>query len=345
MIGRGNITNVRSQSSATGDRRKTLLSRVHAGRMKAIEERREMKDLHDLHMRIIHRQHNSDAFKTQDEKDHYIRTTKRIQEEEALAMHERHVVTESMNMLADVREMTPEQKDEYRKDSDRRIAEYRAQQAASVAHAVQSTAPTFAPVAPVLHVAKSKRALDREQDKIKLANYKYPERLIPRPRSTERGNDGPIGNMDVAMMVFTPVNLIKPESFNGKLAGADYRDQEEKMSTGGAMYDIPANSPIRVGHGFGFVQAQIASGVNIVEFFRIEEIKSAEHRLDTWTIESHANRKVVVLSKYIGWAKWTDVAQSMGFKVDKFGKYRLQDTRASVWDSSIPIVMDGTPIV
>ncbi len=117
-------------------------------------------------------------------------------------------------------------------------------------------------------------------------------------------------------ITLTPINTLEPSSELGVMAKADYIEEEEKFFQGEEfpMWDDPGHSKAQKGELFAFCHNQVALGKDFVEFFYVTGKKPSTQRPKNWIVPAHKNRDVVLLSRYVGYARLTDVMVAVGLR-------------------------------
>lgn len=180
------------------------------------------------------------------------------------------------------------------------------------------------------------------QNKDAIKNYKDQDKLLQREIIGGRGGKGGGAKvkLNATRINLVNTNLVNPETLRMRLARFDYYMEEPLFAAGGAFYDMSDRSDVTVGDAHGFVHQN--KRTNMVEFFIVTKVLAQGSRRDHWCIEAHANRNVVVLSKYIGWAPWDKTARLLGgFGSGPSQLPIMRGTTTREWNRDIEITMDG----
>lgn len=185
-----------------------------------------------------------------------------------------------------------------------------------------------------------KREIMRNINRHVISAYPHQYKLQMPTLIGGRGKPGPKGPIIGDWITLVNVNLVTPASLEMLLARYDYSFEEKFFATGGARYDVEEGSRVAVNDITGFVHQN--KKTNIVEFFKVTQLLGVEGRREHWDIPSLQNRRVVVLSKYIGWAPWDETAKSIGGFGAGVGQLPLlRGTTTRAWNKDFQITLDG----
>ena len=117
-------------------------------------------------------------------------------------------------------------------------------------------------------------------------------------------------------VTLTPVNTLDPSTEFGVMAKADYIKEEKYFFSGDHFpkWDDPRSGKAQKGEVFAFCHNQVANGKDLAELFYVTGKKDHTHRPKHWMIPAHSGRDVIELSRYVGYARLTDLMFAAGLR-------------------------------
>jgi hypothetical protein len=133
-------------------------------------------------------------------------------------------------------------------------------------------------------------------------------------------------------IILTPINLNSSLSLtsNSLKARDDYIYEKkyfDKSTDENPLWDDTKKNQSKAGYKFAFVNQKD----DIMEIFNIIGILNSDVRREHWDINSHRDRRVLVLSKKIKEIKFSKYKEIVGYKE----KYSIRGTCLSKWSDQL----------